>query len=271
MLRLIKCEFWKLKRKKFVIFIIIFAAVFPILLSLFLPPMNIDGRYGDTKAMLFDSIWQMVIGYGMVFLLPCIIGILSAMLFLMERDNETFKNIRTIPISSTQMVLAKIAVLFILAILFCLFSTLILSMITLAMPKTLAATGLFYKIFMSVTMGILITLGSIPLVLLVVFFSKNYLFSIMLAIFYTVFNFLTCFGILGLPKELIWWLPTPDIVLWSTYTLSAHMKINGASALESIIQAGLIPSTGQMLFPLCVVGICSVLLIVYLYRRRGDE
>ena len=53
----------------------------------------------------------MVMGYGVIFLLPCIIGVIAAMLFFMERDNDTFKNLRTIPITSTQMIMAKIIVL----------------------------------------------------------------------------------------------------------------------------------------------------------------
>ncbi len=61
MLKLIKCEFWKLKRKR----------------------------------LLFN----MVLGYGIQFLLPCIIGVIAAILFFMERDNDTFKNLRTIPVN----------------------------------------------------------------------------------------------------------------------------------------------------------------------------
>ena len=40
-----------------------------------------------------------------------------------ERDNDTFKNLRTIPVTSTQMVLAKIFVLFLFGIIFCVAST----------------------------------------------------------------------------------------------------------------------------------------------------
>lgn len=68
-------------------------------------------RYAD-KAQLFDGLFNMVMGYGVIFLLPCVIGVIAAMLFFMERDNETFKNLRTIPVTSTQMIVAKIIVLF---------------------------------------------------------------------------------------------------------------------------------------------------------------
>lgn len=270
MLKLIKCEFWKLKRKKFVVLTLLFSCVFPLFLSLGLPMLNQEGYYGATKVLLFDAVWQMVAGYGFTFLLPCIIGILSAILFFMERDNETFKNLKVIPITSAQMILAKIAVLFILGALFCLFSTLFTALFGLAMPQSFAVTGLPYKVFMSLAMGVLVTLGSMPLVLLVVFFSKNYLFSIMLAIFYDVFNFLTCSGLLGLPKLLVWCLPTPSILMWSSYTLSAHMQLPAAKALNTFVESGLIPSTGQMLLPLSVIGVLCIGIVIDLYKRRSE-
>lgn len=270
MLKLIKCEFWKLKRRKFVTLTMLFSCVFPLLLSFALPALNADGNYGDTKVLLYDTLWQMVMGYGITFLMPCIIGILSAILFFMERDNETFKNLMTIPVTSTQMIFAKIAVLFILAIIFCMLSTLFTVLFGIIMPQNFAVSGLLYKLFMSIIMGILVTLGSMPLVLLVAFFSKNYLFSIMLAIFYTVFNFLTSFGMLGLPKLLIWCLPTPCILIWSSYGMASHMQLPAAKALDIFVEKGLIPSTGQMLLPLCVIGAVCITLVIYLYKRRGE-
>ena len=67
----------------------------------------------------FDYAYTMMLGYGLVFLLPCLIGIIAAVLFFMERDCDTFKNIRTIPVTNTQLILAKISLLFILWYFFC--------------------------------------------------------------------------------------------------------------------------------------------------------
>ena len=60
-----------------------------------------------TKTEAFDALWQSVIGFGMLLLLPCILGIIAALLFFMERDNDTFKNLRTIPVTSTQIGIGK--------------------------------------------------------------------------------------------------------------------------------------------------------------------
>ncbi|MBM7686228.1 hypothetical protein JOD07_001996 [Defluviitalea raffinosedens] len=68
------------------------------------------------QADAFDGLFNMVLGFGVQFLLPCIIGVIAALLFFMERDYDTFKNLRVIPVTSTQMVLAKITVLFLFGI-----------------------------------------------------------------------------------------------------------------------------------------------------------
>ena len=85
-------------------------------------------------------------GYGIQFLLPCIIGVIAAILFFMERDNDTFKNLRTIPVTSTQMVLAKIIVLFLFGIVFCVASTIATILCGIG---TLEVYGIGYKLFLA--------------------------------------------------------------------------------------------------------------------------
>ena len=72
----------------------------------------------------FDYVYTMMLGYGLVFLLPCLIGIIAAILFFIERDCDTSKNLRTIPVTNTQLIMAKISMLFIFSVAFCLISTL---------------------------------------------------------------------------------------------------------------------------------------------------
>lgn len=117
MLKLIKCEFLKLKRKKFIPLVILSAFMFPIPLTYLMTTPSIMERYTD-KADAFDGLFNMVLGYGIQFLLPCIIGVIAAMLFFMERDNDTFKNLRTIPVTSTQWYLLKYLYCFYLALSF---------------------------------------------------------------------------------------------------------------------------------------------------------
>ena len=112
MLRLIKCEFWKLKRKKFVLFVIFAALLFPIPFT----ALIINGGIGNMDA--FEGLYEMLISMGEPVMLPCILGIIAAMLFFMERDNGTLKNLRAVPVPSWKIATAKIAVLFVLGFLY---------------------------------------------------------------------------------------------------------------------------------------------------------
>ena len=161
MLKLIYCELVKLKRKRFVWLSVAAAFLFPIPLTCLMTTQDMIRRFG--KSGLFDSLFHMVLGYAVELLLPCVIGVVAAMLFFMERDNDTFKNLRTIPVTSTQMVLAKLTVLFLFGELFCLLSVCATALCGLFVPD-MPIGGLWYKFFVSVKMGVFITAGGLPFV-----------------------------------------------------------------------------------------------------------
>ncbi len=257
MLKLIQCEFWKLKRKRFVLLVVLAAFLFPLPVTAVAMTPRIMGRY-DTKAEIFDALFSFIMGYGVLLLLPCVIGVLATMLFFMERDNDTFKSLRTIPVTSTQMVLTKIIVLFLMGILFSLASILCGSVVA-------EVGGLAYKLLASVMLGIFITAGTLPLVVLVVFFSRTYIFSILLCVFYSVLS-LTLEGLYSiLPKELCLLFPIPLTNLWFAGNMADHGISMNLTEL-----AHLIPSTFQTAATLSVMAILSVLLIDRLYKRRGE-
>ena len=176
MLKLVICEFSKLKRKKFIWLVVLSAFLFPVPLTALMTMPQTAGQY-DSKIDIFNDYFQFVMGYGVELLLPCVIGVMAAMLFFMERDNDTFKNLRTIPVTSTQMILAKIIVLFFFGSIFSLISALI-SILCGGMIAEVNSVA--YRLFFALEMGIFITAGTLPLVVLVVFFSKNYVFSVLL-------------------------------------------------------------------------------------------
>ena len=180
------------------------------------------------------SIWLWV--YGVIFLLPCIIGVIAAMLFFMERDNDTFKNLRTIPVTSTQMIMAKIIVLFIFGVIFCLASMLA----TIVCGSfSMEVHGLTYKLLVAVELGIFITAGTLPIIVLVVFFSKTYIFSILLCVFYSVVSLTveTLFG--TLPKWLCWLMPIPLTTLWGAGDMVKYGFPLNVNALEAIYSLNL--------------------------------
>lgn len=214
------------------------------------------------QADAFDGLFNMVLGFGVQFLLPCIIGVIAALLFFMERDYDTFKNLRVIPVTSTQMVLAKITVLFLFGMIFCVASAIVTIFCGLA---TLEVYGISYKLFLSVETGIFITAGTLPLIVLVVFFSKTYIFSVMLCVFYSVLNMSATALFDVLPKAILWLLPTPLTTFWSAGDMVRHgIRID----LEQM--EGLIPSTFQVVLFLGSMAIVSFLMIDMLYKVRRD-
>ena len=71
MLKLIKCEFWKLKRKRLLYALMSLSLFFPLILAY----MAKAGTGADTTEHYlqtrFDYVYTMMLGYGLVFLLPC--------------------------------------------------------------------------------------------------------------------------------------------------------------------------------------------------------
>ena len=92
MLKLIKCEFWKLKRKRLLYALMSLSLFFPLILAY----MAKAGTGADTTEHYlqtrFDYVYTMMLGYGLVFLLPCLIGIIAAILFFIA-INEQIQNI----------------------------------------------------------------------------------------------------------------------------------------------------------------------------------
>lgn len=262
MLKLVICEFAKLKRKKFIWLVVLSAFLFPVPLTALMTMPQTAERY-DSKIAIFNDYFQSVMGYGVELLLPCMIGVIAAMLFFMERDNDTFKNLRTIPITGTQMILAKIIVLFFFGIVFSLTSALI----TILCGGLIAeVNSIAYRLFFALEMGIFITAGTLPLIVLVVFFSKNYIFSVLLCVFYSVLSMTAESSFGALPKAMCWLMPIPLTTLWSAGNLTAHGTMDGVGMLENLI-----PTTFQTITILAVIALLSVIVIDYMYKKRGDE
>ncbi len=262
MLKLVICEFSKLKRKKFIWLVVLSAFLFPVPLTALMTMPQTAGQY-DSKIDIFNDYFQFVMGYGVELLLPCVIGVMAAMLFFMERDNDTFKNLRTIPVTSTQMILAKIIVLFFFGSIFSLTS----AFISILCGGMIAeVNSIAYRLFFALEMGIFITAGTLPLVVLVVFFSKNYVFSVLLCVFYSVLSLTAESSFGALPKAMCWLMPIPLTTLWSAGNLTAHGAMDGVGMLENLI-----PNTFQTIIILAVIALLSVILIDYMYKKRGDE
>lgn len=261
LLKLVICEFVKLRRKKFILLVILSAFLFPIPLTIMMTTPQMAERY-DSDAEVFNVCFQFIMGYGVELLMPCVIGIIAAMLFFMERDNDTFKNLRTIPVTSTQMIFAKVIVLLSMGIVFSLSSAFAA---VLCGGLVSEVNGVGYKFFVALQMGIFVMAGTLPLIVLVVFFSKTYIFSILLCVFYSVLSLTaeSCFGVL--PKAICWLMPLPLTTLWSAGDMERHGVIEVRGAVRDLM-----PTTFQTAVILGIWAAVSIIVIDYLYKKRGE-
>ncbi len=102
----------------------------------------------------------------------------------MERDNDTFKNLRTIPHNKHTDDFGKDYCPVLFGIIFSLTSAIIS---ILCGGLVAEVNSIAYRLFFALRKwGFLLQPGTLPLIVLVVFFSKNYIFSVLLCVF-TVF------------------------------------------------------------------------------------
>lgn len=175
MLKLIKCEFWKMKRKR-----LFKAALFTTVLF---PAFNImllsDGDLADIMSSVREE-------SGFLLLIPILV-IMAANLFFEEHDNDTFKNLMCVPVSKSRLVVAKVFVLFLFSVTYELAGFVI--SILISVSQGIALNGWILQLFLTFGTGILLWAAALPCIILVVWFNKSYIISVIIAFFYTLLGF----------------------------------------------------------------------------------
>ena len=261
LLKLVRCEFLKLKRKHFISFVIFASFLFPIPFTALVLTGNVASFDG------FDAIFSLLVTLGEPIMLPIIVGIVSAMLFFMERDNDTLKNLCTIPISPIKIAVAKIIVLFILGQIYSL-ATLGSSMVGGIIAGSEIIT-IGEKLFIAMITGLLYTAGTLPVIIAIVGLNRSYIFSIIITFFYTMFSFLLAYGGLftsssQMLKVLTSILPAPIIYRWQA---SVFVEV-GSPAYEVFKPYFL--SLGFVIVVIAIISILSGWAIMKLYGKKEN-
>lgn len=236
--------------------------LFPLALSILLKTPAIMQRY-ESDAELYNELWVNTIGFGIQFLLPAMLGIIATMIFFSESDNNTFKALRTIPITSKQMVLTKIVVIFIISIAFAVLSNLFC---VLFGSLFFEFNGSLEQLWIALLNGVFIAVGTLPLIIIIVLFSKNYIFSVLLTVFYTVLS-LAIIPLNPIMPEIIYrFVPITITAFWTTGMVSNI----GMMDIDLMEMNRLIPSTLNISIYMLVIGIVSIITMVKLYERWED-
>ncbi|MFD3156920.1 ABC transporter permease [Haloimpatiens sp. FM7330] len=252
MLDLMICEFQKLKRKKFIIFATLAAFLFPI-------PMT---AFAIRQHWNYEELFNIILGFGHFVLLIPVLCIVETMLLFMERDNSTMKNLLTIPISRTKIIIIKLLILLIVSVLYAV-TAMIASLMGAAIVGV-SVSNVLQKLLLSVVVGIMTMIASLPCVTLIVWCNKNNIISLIISFLYTIIGFIIGIDPKGAPGlNLSTLLPVGMISRWMMpYLNSNHLDVN----------------TRRIIFvstPLCfiflgVVAVICMFFIAQKYQRQEN-
>ena len=108
MLDLILCEFYKFKRRSIFVLATLAALIFPVVMT---------ALYWNIPTQVnYDNLFSGIVDYGDFLLLLPILTVIATSLFFTEQDNDTLKNLVTIPVTKDKIVLAKISVMAIVSV-----------------------------------------------------------------------------------------------------------------------------------------------------------
>ncbi|EHB5054277.1 ABC transporter permease [Enterococcus faecalis] len=204
MLDLLICEFEKLKRRKFVLLTILAAFLFPVPLTYFMVQDKMD----------FSQLFRANVLMGILLLLPIVLGIIASILFLSERDNDTLKNILTIPVSKSKLLAAKLGVLFILGVFYTMAG---LGATLIGGILTGKVTHLPLYIGVSIVLGLTVMIATLPIVIIIVASNKSYVFSIIVSVVYSIIGFSICMLFASAPdtvNDFAMIVPVSNILKW---------------------------------------------------------
>lgn len=256
--KLLRCELWKLKRKK--LFSIAFTTTFimPLFFSLLLTDRDLD----DMMSVVREE-------NGFLLLIPLTV-VLAANLFFAEHDNDTLKNLLCVPVAKGRLALAKLAVL----LLFCVGYELAGYAVSLLLAALagLSLDGWALQLYLTLCTGVLLWAAALPCILVVVWSNRSYIISVLLAFAYTVLNYILhiadAFVMVPLGLNLATFLPVPMIFRW---LYQYHCWADAAEETLLFVERFrpyFVPTSVVFAVLLLEALVCALLLI-RVYRRQA--
>lgn len=239
MLKCILAEFMKVKRKKFVWFTLLSAWLLPVPLTIIV-----------VKAKLsFDTLFMFAIEFGFFLILPIVLGIIANSSINVEYDNQTFKNMLSIPISKGTMLCAKIIFLIFMSFLYG-----IGAMISVLIGGAILGdyASLMSKLGIAILLSLMVALSVLPVYIVTVLATKRHMISMVFTIAYTIVCFISSLRLVKIPLPLTivfrWALPyisnNPQLIYTAGNGNVSEWIVSlpycaGTIILMSIVSAGL--------------------------------
>jgi len=177
---LLLSEFKKFKRKRIFLFGILAAFIFP----LFNAALLSDSNFASIQSGVRED-------NAFLLLMPLLI-IMAANVFFVEQDNDTLKNLLCIPVSKKQLVIVKLLVLLFFSVAFQLMGFTVSTAI--AIFQNIPVNDFASQFSLTASTGVLMWAAALPCIVLVIWFNKSYILSVIIVFFYTLLNYVMHFS-----------------------------------------------------------------------------
>lgn len=121
-------------------------------------------------------------------LLIPVLCIVAAMLFFEERDNNTLKSLKIVPVSMNMLASSKLIVLLVVSVLYSILA--FVSTVVFSLIGHMTVEQFAIKLLFCIAAGIMVWVASLPCIALIVVFNRNYIFSILCSFLYAVMGFI---------------------------------------------------------------------------------
>lgn len=258
MLKLIICEFGKLKRKKLFQIAFLTTFVMPFLYFILLDNTTLDNMMSVVKT---DDAFLLLIPFSVV---------LAANLFFEEHDCDTLKNLICIPISKGRLTLAKLFVILLFDIGYELAGGANAVLLTAISGESLE--GLGRELLLTAGTGVLIWAAAMPCILLVVWCNKSYIISVILAFAYATVNYILHinerFTMVPIGLNLPTLLPVPMISRWLYQYHSMEGMGEEGLAFYQRFSPYFVSTPAVFTVLLMEAAVCAVLMVL-VYRKQS--
>ena len=261
MVKLICCEIYKYKRNRILPALTASSIFFPIVLGI-MTGSEIEGAATIPALHAgFDSLYNDSMVYSALLLLPGLFGCVSAILFFNERDCDTFKNLRTIPVTQNELIAAKLIVMYLWVGVYAVCSTASVALVGFFLEPA-AVYDVPFKILCHVLAGFTMATVSLPVVVLVIYRNQSFLLSLLLSFLYSVVNWLLLV-LFSTNEPFLRWLPLINGFLLPSRLWGWRKAVLGLDTLAALPLQEYLCTAGYLLAFLVI----CVLLIVRFYKK----
>lgn len=257
LLKLIICEFRKLKRKRMFQAAFFTTFIMPLLYTLIIENKSLENIMSISRQE-----------NGFLVLIP-LSAVVAASLFFEEHDYDTLKNLVCVPISKSRLAAAKIFVMLLFDVAYELAGYAFGLLLTIAVGTSVEGWAL--QLFLNFCTGIFIWAAVMPCLLLVVWFNKSYIISVIIAFAYAMLGYILhisdAFLRVPLGLNVATFLPVPMIFRW----LYQYVSIEGAGEIMTEFYNGFKPyfvSTPVLSAILMSEAAVCMVLLMHIYRKQ---